>query len=340
MNTKSVAAVAALMLSVSAPGLAQAETLIIAHGFQPSHVLYTQAAVPWMTCVTERTDGAIEFDDYPSGQISGHNDSINSLNSGIAQVSGVLTAYESAKLPLSQFAQLPGVGTSSSHRAAAFREMIENGSAIAQEQAAANLVPLINLSTPGYQIMSTGERVDTMDKMKGLKLRAAAGPNSYAVEALGATPIEIAGGDMYVALQRGTVDGTILSMTSAPAYNMHELIKSASTNGSFAAGHTTWTMDKRTYDRLPADQQTAIQDCAREVEISANRFLDEENEGVIADYASRGIDMYEFPPEMVEQINAALEPVAASFVAQLDGRGLPGTETFELFQSALEETQE
>lgn len=338
MKKMTLVAAAAAAMALAVPGLAQAEKLIVAHGFQPSHVLYKEAAVPWMACVSDGTGGAIEFEDYHSAQISGHRDSINSLNAGIAQVSGVITGYESAKLPLSQIVQLPGVGTSSSHRAAAFRKMLENGSEIQAELAASNLVPLMNLSTAGYQILSTGERIDTMEKLAGMKIRGSAGPQAFALESVGATPVEITAGDMYVALQRGTVDATILSMTSAPAYNLHELVKSASTNGAFAAGHTIWAMDKGTFDKLSADQQQVVLDCAREFEVSANKILDDENDGVIADYASKGVDTYEFPPDMLETINAALTPVAENFVKELDDRGLPGAATFEMFKKVLDET--
>lgn len=53
------------------------------------------------------------------------------------------------------------------------------------------------------------------------------------IEALGAAPAEITMGDIYVALDRGTTDATISSLSSLRSYKLDELAKAASTNANF-----------------------------------------------------------------------------------------------------------
>lgn len=337
MNLKKtgLATASALAMSTSLAGMAGATSLIVAHGFQPNHVNYAHGLQPWEDCVSSRTNGSIEFQNFPGGQISGHRDSITSLNTGIAQVSGVVPGYESSRMPLSNIPELPGMGTTAVQMNAVFREMLDNGSPIAQEWAGLNLMPLISMVTPAYQLMSTGGPVTTIEGFDGMKVRASPGAMSHAVDAVGGIPIEMASTDMYVALQRGTVDATILSMTSAPAYNLQELVHSASTNGAFASGHTVWAMNLDTFNGLTADEQAAVTECAAQVELDAAQVLDQQNTDIMDQWRALGITMYEFPPDLVAELDRRLGVVGDEFVNELEARGLPARATYDMYRQAL-----
>lgn len=315
---------------------AQAETLIVAHGFQPSHVNYTHGIEPWMACVTEMTGGDLTFEHFPSGQISGHKDSINSLQSGIAQVSGVVPGYESAKMPLNNMPGLPGLGATAVELNANYRTMITNGSPLQKEWEDLGIRPFLVISTPAYQVLSTTAPLDTLEKLEGTKIRVSAGPQSLAVEQLEGIPVEIGTPDMYVALQRGTVDATILSLTSSVAYNVDELIKSSSTNGAFASGQTVYSISESAFQALTGDQQAAVIDCGTKTSEAIAEHLDVLNDEVIEDYAGKGIEMYAFAPDVLDAIDERLAAVAEAFNADLESRGLPARAAYEQYRAVID----
>lgn len=319
---------------VTAP--VSAETLIVAHGFQPAHVNFTDGIVPWMTCVTEATKGELEFEHFPSGQISGHRDSISSLQSGVAQVSGVVPGYETSKMPLNNMAALPGMGVTAVELNANYRAMLANGSALQKEWEELGVRPFLVISTPAYQLMTTGAPLDTIEKMSGVKIRVSAGPQSLAMQQLGGIPVEIGTPDMYVAMQRGTVEGTVLSLTSSVAYNLDELIKSSSTNGALASGQTVYSIAEKTFQGLTETQQTAVVDCGLKTSEAIAERLDTLQQEVIADYAAQGIVMYDFPPEVLAQIDSRLAAVAEAFIVDLEGRGLPAREAYTQYRAMID----
>ena len=56
-----------------------------------------------------------------------------------------------------------------------------------------------------------------------MKIRTLGGAQDSVIKALGGVPVQIPAPDLYTALQRGTVDGTIMAYTSAQSYKMDEI---------------------------------------------------------------------------------------------------------------------
>lgn len=329
-------ATAALACGAGLAAPAGAEQLTVAHGYVPAHTVYKNAIEPWLACVEEKSDGGITFDHYPSGQISGHKESMTSLVNGLADVSAVVPGYESGKLPLTNMSMLPGFGATASDMNTSYRAMLDNDSAIVDEWSEQGVQPIMPVFTPAYQILSMDDPWTTIDALKGKKIRAGGGTAVLAVASVGAVPVEMASPDMFVALQRGTMDATILSLTSAPAYGLPDILKSASTNGSFGSGMAVWAMSKEKYDSLAPELQAAIDDCGREIEVSMGAAVDSENEQLKEQFAAKGITTYEFPPDVLEQINENLATVGEDYVTKLEERGVDkARETYETYRGVL-----
>lgn len=336
---KAIGPTAALAAGVFMAGGVQAEPLTVAYIVPPTHVYVTQGIKPWMECVGAATNGEVTFQEFPSGQITGPKDSIHALQNGIAHITQVVPAYESDKIPLNNMPTLPGIAESAVQVTSAFQKAIERNTPMAEELTALGIRPFLTQFSAPYQLMSTTGPVDTMDKMKGLKVRGGAGPINLALDALGATPVEMATADLYVGMQRGTVDATVLAMTAAPAYKLQELVKSISTNGAFSFAETIWSLDEKTYQAMPEAHQKAVMDCGLKIQQSAAEFLDKDAARVIEEFKALNIEFYEFPPEMLEQVNAALAPIADKFVADLDSRGLPGRAAYDAFVQAVADSK-
>ena len=315
---------------------AHAEKLNFAHGWQPSHAIVQNGIEPWMQCVTDAT--GIGFDYYPSGQITNFRQALHSLESGLTDVSAVFPSYEGSKVALNNMAILPGMGTSSVKLSSAYRTMLTNGSAIQQEWTNSGVVPMFNAVNPPYQLIVAGEPLDTIEKIKGKKIRAGGATINMSVSASGGVPVELPAADMYVAMQRGTVDATVLSMTSAPAYKLEEVTQSVSSNGAFGGGHVVIGMSTAAFEGLSEDDRAAVLDCGRSIEASLTEYLDQRANEVLQEWADLGIDVYAFSDEVVAQLDEMLASVAIEFVSKLEGNGIDNArETYDLYRSVLAE---
>lgn len=319
-------------LSVSG---ASADTLTVAHGFSPGHLITTQGVEAWTACVEEITNGDVGFNHFPSGQVVSFGTSLDALNEGLSDVSALLVAYNSSKLPLNGITMLPDLGNTSVEMVKAYRKMLESNGSMANEFATNEVRPLLVNLLPAYQIISMKGSIDTVEKFQGLKVRVGGGVMNFTANALGATPVEIGGGDMYVAMQRGTVDGTFLTLSSVKSYSLEELVNAMSSNGAFGSGATVLAMDEGTLGRLSPEHQKAIIDCGLEVEMQLAEYLDSVDEELMAEFAADGITVFEYSEEANVAIADRLEGVANDYISRLQERGLPAQDVYENYREAL-----
>ncbi|WP_197029452.1 TRAP transporter substrate-binding protein DctP [Paracoccus pantotrophus] len=316
-------------------GSAYAESFNVAHGYPPTHPVVAQGIVPWMACVEEKTGNAVTFIHFPSGQITSHNAAIDSVNSGVADIAAIITGYVSSQMPLNGIPLLPDMGTEAVDMVAAYRKAGDAGAAIAQEFTANKLHPLLFNLQPAYQVMSSGAPTDTLAKFSGLKTRVSAGSPSLMATALGAIPVEMSTSDMYIAMQRGTVDATFIAMASGKTYGLPELVKSVSTNGSFGSGAAVLSINLDKYNALSDEFKAAFDDCGRQVEVDLALYMDKENVALQTEFAESGITLFEFAPEELEAISSKLSVVADDYIKRLEDRGIAARETFDAYREGL-----
>lgn len=327
-----------LMATVAAATLvstaAQAETMIFATDLPPTHFVSTQGAEPLMQCITEATGGAVDFNYLPSGQLVKRNEMVDGLNKGMAQIAFASIGSESANLPLQGVTMLPGLSNSAVAGTKAWREAVDTGTAFASEWDKTNVKPLMIWVLAPYQIMGT-ERMDDVADWEGKKVRATGSALTFLTDSIGASAITMSANDLFVAMQRGTVDATVLSFASAKPYSVHEVATSYSANMSLGTSASVFGMSQEYFDSLPEDQQSAIDKCGRDTEIALATWI-EENEGRLRqEIADMGHEVYDLTEEQLAEFNEKLASVEADFVGRLSERGMPAQEAVDEYKAAL-----
>lgn len=317
--------------ALTLPALASAEPvkLRVTNGLAPTHVVSTQGIEPWMTCMTERTGGEVTFDYFPGGQISKVTETTDAIAMGLADIGFMSPANEGSKLPVNGVAMLPGVGDSAVEITNAYRASIDAGSPIADELASLGLRPFIVNALAPYQIMSRGKLIDSIEDFRGVKTRVSGGAMTSTALSLGAVPTEMSAGELYIALERGTVDATILAKSSVKTYSLQELVTSMSSNASLGTSTQFFAISDRSWGKLSEPHQEAVLSCGAEVEKTLAEYLDAQELELQQEFAGLGIDVYEFSPEELEKINAALTEASQEYVDRLAARGLPAQAAFD-----------
>lgn len=323
------------VLAIGLSPVAAADTLTLSHGYPPSHDIVAHAIEPWMQCVEERTDNATSFNYFPSGQIASTKDSLDALNSGLAQVSTAAIGYVTDKMPLSGIAMLPNMGKSSVQAVSAFRSMINRDTPIAKEFKQNSVKPIfINMLGP-YQVVSAVGPIKELGDFEGRKFRSGGGTMTLAINAVGGSAAEMGGGDAYVALQRGMLDAAILSLASLKPYSLEELVNAISTNGQFGVFPTLLVMDADTFNELESGTQQAVEECGLKIEKQLAEYIDEQSKRLQQEFSEGGIKIYEFSDQNWAEIAAELNSVSENYVERLEERGLPAQEVYKAYQAEL-----
>tara|TARA_R110002020_G_scaffold5841_7_gene24001 strand:- start:29439 stop:30464 length:1026 start_codon:yes stop_codon:yes gene_type:complete len=327
----------ALLTTTLAPGLAKAETWSFTVGWPPGHFMVKNGVEPWMQCVDDATDGEIEFNLFPSGQISGEPGIPDALKGGLANVGYIGIHAMSDKMPLTMLTMLPGIGDSAVQISSAIRDvLIEDGGAIHDQVIEYGLQPMLATAFPPYQLGLAGDPVTTMENLSGLKIRTSGGSLVLAMQALNAVPVQLPASDAYVAMQQGTVDGYVLAPPSITSYKLEELSGSVSRNFNIASTTGFFAMDKQRFDSLSEDLQATLLKCGKDVEAALAAKADGEVESLLASFEEQGINIYSFSDEEVAKIKKTIQPVTDDLVKRISDQGLDAQEALDEFMAAIE----
>ncbi|WP_417209759.1 TRAP transporter substrate-binding protein DctP [Antarctobacter sp.] len=327
----------ATLLTGLAATTATAETLILSTNNSPTHFTTKHAIEPFMACVKERSGGELDFNFFPSSQIASAKASVDSINDGLAHVSYVVVTSNSDKLPIANISVLPGMGSSVKGMVDAWRKVITDGGPMKDELDENHIVPLTVHMYPPYQLGLTGEKLDSIEDFAGLKLRVAGGAQVFAVNSLGAVPVQISAGDAYVAMQNGTVDGYMLAVTSIDSYSLQEVSGSITSNGAFAGAAAFIGMNDAYLASLSEDKQAALRECGLKIEEELAVFQDTLVEEMNVKFAEAGAEIYELSDETLAALNQTLELAVKDYVDRLTELGMPAQEALEQYRAALTE---
>ncbi len=101
--------------------------------------------------------------------------------------------------------------------------------------------------------------IQKMEDLKGKKIRAT-GTSAKITLAHGGIPVSLSGAEQYMALQRGTVDGTIYPPYAGLSYKMFEVAKHVSWPPIFAASNINFMVNMNAWNQLPKEYQTILQE--------------------------------------------------------------------------------
>ena len=99
--------------------------------------------------------------------------------------------------------------------------------------------------------------IQKMEDLKGKKIRAT-GTSAKIATAHGAIPVSLAGAEQYMALQRGTVDGTIFPPYAGLSYKMFEVAKHQSWPPVYAAANINFLVNLNAWNQLPKEYQDIL----------------------------------------------------------------------------------
>ena len=330
--------VCALAFGLSAMAVATASAQTIELKFSTINAENNVLAVAhkwWADEIEKRTDGRVTVRIFWADSLVKGVDMLVGTGQGLTDVGVSTVGYYPGQLPLSTVLELPYVTERVDAAMRAMNEAYASFEPLREEFESHNVRLLTFVPAPAG-IIGTKVPVHSVDDLKGLKLRGF-GVINLSLEKLGATGVAVPINELYVALQRGVVDGwSGTHAESAVALKFYEVTKYMTNPamGNFAAVHMV--VNKDVWDGLPPDIQQIVQEVTDEYISKATQdFLD--NNGKLVDVLlENGVEFYHLPPEELERIRSILLPgLWDDFVAQVDAKGLPGSELFAVYRELV-----
>jgi TRAP-type C4-dicarboxylate transport system substrate-binding protein len=335
-----LALVAAATAIAAAPaGAQQKVTLRVADSLPVGHIIIESATRPWIELVGKLSGGAIEIQYFPAEQLGKAKDFLQLTQSGLVDVGYVGPSYIADKMPLSAVAELPGAFASACQVMTAYWKLAKDGGFLYEQEFKPNRIrPLFINALPPYQaVLGASANVASLAGLSGKKLRASGGAQDLTLRKFGIVPVRMAPPEIYEALSRGTIDGTVLSFVSVESYKLTDIVKSATIGQNFGAVVTTYSISDARWQRLPKELQEALTKAGDETVRSSCVNYDRQEASAAGRLEAAGVKLIRFDKADQARLDAANEEIAAEWAQTLDQRGKPGGAALKAFRAALAE---
>ena len=298
--------VAATIVVVSASS-AQAEceevfTLKYHNAYPPTLALYNKTSANFKKLVEEWSDGCIKFENYESGALTSVAGMVDAADQGIIDVSHSWGAFYVGDVPAADVEVGLPLAWDETYEAydAYYNRGLKEVIAEAYESRF-NVKHFPSIIGLEYNIGLTKD-IESLDDLKGMKLRAL-GVYGEVAQQLGASAVVIPGGELYTALQLGTVDGLIYGAEAMVAQGLEEFLKVVIVQPNLNAGAGHWLFNRDTWESLPPHLQEVINravDYGNLAGAMQYRIVEAKNIGVMD---KAGVKMLELSSEDQDRLN-------------------------------------
>ena len=146
----------------------------------------------------------------------------------------------------------------------------------------------------------TTKPVNTVDDLAGLQIRVPTNQiQTKGFEVLGATPVGMSLGDVYTALQQGTIDGGENPLSTLYGRKHHEVAKYLILDGH-VLNFTNWICSADWFNSLTPEQQEALIETGKEAGVYNNELQAEADEYYKGLMIDEGVTVVEPTEEVLE----------------------------------------
>ncbi len=262
--------------------------------------------------VEQRTNGRYKIQNYYASALGGEREATEAVQLGTQELTWTSTGPIPNFVPEAKIFDVPFLFRDYAHA----RAVLDGP--IGQEMMPkfeAKGIKLLAWGENGFRHMTNSKRpINAPEDMKGLKMRTMENPvHIQAYKAFGIIPTPMAFGEVFTALQQGTVDGQENPLSVISANKFDQVQKHMTLTGHvYSAG--VFLMSKAHFDKLSDADKKNFLDAAK-VAAKANRDrVDQDEKNAVADLTKKGMQIVTNVDKSKYQ--AVLAPVFLDFEKQ------------------------
>lgn len=284
--------------------------------------------------LTEKSGGRLTFQVNQNNELGSPADSLTMFQAGGIDMLDMNVSASGASMPVSDIAHVPYFIDDPATAADVMWALDEAGYCTEYD----GMHVLMYLPTDMMMIAST-KKIETIDDMNGLKLRASSPMILSALERCGASPVSIDASEVYMALSQKTIDASVSSplfmwLSAYPEVTDYLLYMPICTGMCYlAVNDTTW-------NSLPEDLQQLI---TEETAVYYDKYIDDlyaNTEFYKQDLADQGMDVYDPSEELEAAIKEKCSGLIDEYEATLDAAGYDGAAIVEIAEQVIAEKAE
>lgn len=212
---------------------------------------------PWADAVEKAGNGSIKVSVFPSGSLVSPKQMYDATVNGLADVACISIGHYPGRFPLTESLSFPGSGIADPKMAAdIIMAMYAKYPQMQKEFDAVK--PLFFFGFAPMSIASLKKPVRSWDDLKSLRLRINHKGSADYLKTAGVSPAFIAPPDIFLSLQKGIIDGSVMGWFGHHAFGATKLAQYFTEVPSVPGPFFAYIMNKRKFEKLSEDQKAAI----------------------------------------------------------------------------------
>lgn len=304
----------------SMPAAAKDTTLKYSTMNAPTSWHHTEFYVKWAEKVERLTEGRVKVKIFPAQTLGKAPSFFDLVKTGVADIALGVNAYNPGQFPLTQMLSLPLLPIpNASAASAALWELYQKHPEMQKEYEGVKFLHF-GCTSP-FMIITSKKPVHTLADMKGLQLRVSGSRASDAITRLGAVPVSINIAELYVAIEKGVVDG-ITSVWEAFSQIPVDRLKYITDVPLYVVPF--WiAANPRSWEKISKpDQEIIMAECAGMAGSLMEANVFDSAEGPAREL-TKNWTYYSLDKAELEKWKELTQLVHDQYIAELEKRGLP-----------------
>ncbi|MFA5123663.1 TRAP transporter substrate-binding protein [Zavarzinia sp.] len=305
--------------AVAAPAIAQTAPEVkwrLTSGFPKSLDTIFGAAEVFSKYVSDATDGKFQIQVFAAGEIVGTFQAVDAVESGTVEMAHTASYYYVGKNPT--FGAITALPFGLNPRQQNAWLYYGGGNELVNEFTAKHKIRAFPGGNTGTQMGGWFRKeIKTVEDLKGLKMRIA-GLAGQIMAKLGAVPQQVAGGDIYPSLERGTIDAAEwVGPYDDEKLGFYKVAPYYYYPGWWEGGatlHFFVNMDK--WAELPKSYQAVLEAAAAAANVMMQAKYDAVNPAAIQRLVANGTQLRPYSSEMMQAAYTAAQELYGEISAQ------------------------
>lgn len=281
--------------------------------------------IPMLEELKKRSEGRITYTLYPGAALGSGPEHYDIVAKGLSDMGYFTATWTPGRFPLSDVLSMAAwvdgkdVGT-------------DIGNAMYERILKKEFpgVKMIELNGCIQAFMWTRKPIKTLEDVKGLRIRSPGGHQTNYIKALGAEPVFMPLGDVYLSMETGTIDGIVTCPPLVIAFKLFEVAKYG-TVATFGCVTEGVIMNEKSWQNTPDDLKPII------MEVCGNPFrttggLNAAVYGtMMKELEAKGVQFYKMPAEEEARWFSRFQEETRKWVNGLEAKGLPAKEVVKAY---------
>lgn len=304
--------------------------------YSPKHPLCREAFVPWAKKVSEVTGGRVKVTMFYSNALFKPKQAYDAVASRIADMGLVLPTYERNRFLVSGVMDLPMVaGEKARINSEVLWQMYETFPEIPKDYA--DIKVLWAYMNPAFQLHFTKKRVRNLEELRNTVVSAGGTVNARIMRALGASVEAIPMVEVYLALQKGVIEGCFLPYAPLRSQRMADLLH-FHTNANLMAVSFFVVINKDVWKSISPEDRRAIEkisgiEAARLVGSVFDKYQVKDTKWM----AEKGDEFFTLTPAERQRWAKRILPIRNEWIRDAKARGVDAESILERALRLMEE---